>query len=102
MPRIHSAVSQVVGARIRELRSDLGISQADLADMSGLHVANLGKIERGLSNPSLATVSRIAAALDTSLADVVRDVQSEHIPETDRLISASDLIAARRTSESTL
>lgn len=88
-------MSKVVGERVREIRTGLGISQVDLADMSLVHVANLGKIERGLSNPSLATLARIARALDTSVADLVRDVQPEHVPEPDRQITAADLIRAR-------
>lgn len=63
--------------------------------MASVHVANLGKIERGLSNPSLATLARIAYALDCRVADLVQDVRPEHIPEPDRQITAADLIAAR-------
>lgn len=100
MPEIHSDVSRVVGARIRTLRTNLGISQVDLADMASVHVANLGKIERGLSNPSLATLARIAYALDCQIADVVQDVRAEHIPEPDRQITAADLIAARASRSS--
>lgn len=85
----------MVGARIRELRTDVGISQTDLADMALLHVANLGKIERGLTNPSLTTLARIATALDTTVADVVKDVLPEHVPEPDRQITAADLLAER-------
>lgn len=95
VPKIHSDVSRVVGERIRKRRTDLAISQVDLADMSSVHVANLGKIERGLSNPSLATLARISYALDCSVADLVQDVRPEHIPEPDRQITAADLLAAR-------
>lgn len=80
---------------MREIRTELGISQVDLAEMALVHVANLGKIERGLSNPSLATLARIARALDTSVAELVKNVRAEHVPEPDRQITAADLIRAR-------
>ena len=95
MPNYHSEVSRVVGERIRDVRTKVGISQVDLADLSLVHVANLGKIERGLTNPSLATLARIATALDTTLADLVSTVLPEHVPEPDRQITAADLISAR-------
>ena len=95
MARQYSDVSRVVGARIREIRNDVGISQVDLAALATLHVANLGKIERGLCNPSLATLARIATALDTTTADLVKDVTPEHVPEPDRQVTAAELLAAR-------
>lgn len=95
MPDIHSDVSRVVGERIRSIRLSLALSQVDLADLALIHVANLGKIERGLSNPSLDTLARIATALDTTLAEVVQDVLPEHVPAPDRQVTAADLLAAR-------
>lgn len=59
-----------------------------------MHVSNLGKIERGQANPNLATLTRIATALDTTLADLVRAVRPEHVPERDRRITARDLLHA--------
>lgn len=95
VPEKHSDVSRVVGERIKLLRTQLSLSQVDLADMALVHVANLGKIERGLSNPSLATLARIATSLDTTVADLVRDVRPEHIPEPDRQLTASEFLRAR-------
>jgi transcriptional regulator with XRE-family HTH domain len=95
VPEKHSEVSRVVGNRIKILRTDMQISQTDLADMALVHVANLGKIERGLTNPSLATLARIATALDTRLSTLVADVLPEHLPESDRQITAADLLRAR-------
>jgi len=95
VPEKHSEVSRVVGERIKVIRTNLQISQTDLADMALLHVANLGKIERGQTNPSLATLARIATALDTTLSDLVADVRPEHLPESDRQVTAADLLQAR-------
>ena len=95
MARQYSDVSRVVGERIRDIRNRVGISQVDLADLADLHVSNLGKIERGNVNPSLATLARIATALDTTTAELVITVKPEHVPEPDRQITAADLLAAR-------
>ncbi|WP_221243038.1 helix-turn-helix domain-containing protein [Conexibacter arvalis] len=54
---------------LRNLRSRAGITQRDLAAREGLHRNYLGALERGtVANPGLATVSRLARALDVSVA----------------------------------
>jgi transcriptional regulator with XRE-family HTH domain len=45
---------------------ELGLSQEALADTAGLHVTHLGGLERGVRNPSYATLVRLTAALDTT------------------------------------
>lgn len=40
------------------------ISQEKLAELSGLHQTYISDIERGVRNPSLKTIEKIANALD--------------------------------------
>jgi transcriptional regulator with XRE-family HTH domain len=61
-----------VGRRIRDLREAKGISQEILAEKSGLHRTYIGGVERGLRNPSLKSLSRIAKGLGASVAELVR------------------------------
>jgi transcriptional regulator with XRE-family HTH domain len=63
-----SDVQRAFGARVRELRTEKGISQEDLAFQSGLHRTYVSSVERGRRNVSLVTVYRIAAALDVPVA----------------------------------
>jgi transcriptional regulator with XRE-family HTH domain len=58
--------ARIVGANIRRLRKNRGATQEDLADDAGLDAGYLGKIERGLENPSLKKLAAIAAALDVN------------------------------------
>ncbi|URX63733.1 helix-turn-helix domain-containing protein [Luteibacter anthropi] len=62
-----------LGTVIGELRRAKGISQERFADSIGMHRAQYGKIERGLTNVTLTTLIRIAAGLGTTLAALLVD-----------------------------
>jgi transcriptional regulator with XRE-family HTH domain len=47
-------------------------TQEALAHAAGVTVGHLSMVERGHSNPTWATVKSIAAALDTSMADLAK------------------------------
>jgi len=66
---VRGDVRQEVGARIRELRKSLDISQEELADLADLHRNYIGSIERGEREAGLNTMARLAGALGLSLAD---------------------------------
>jgi len=48
---------------IKERRSQLKISQNDLAEMAGVSLATVKDIERGMGNPSIQTVEKILSVL---------------------------------------
>jgi transcriptional regulator with XRE-family HTH domain len=56
-----------LAAVLRELRTERGDTQEDLAHRAGLTVAAFARIERGHANPTWTTVRRIADALEISL-----------------------------------
>jgi transcriptional regulator with XRE-family HTH domain len=51
------------GDRLRELREETGLSRADLAERSGMHIQSLTKLELGQREPAWATVVDLAEAL---------------------------------------
>lgn len=54
---------QIVGANIRRLRKERGLSQEALAGEAGLAMRHLGRIERGEGNPTVAILGRLAEVL---------------------------------------
>ena len=53
-------------------RKTLGISQNDLAEMSGVSLATIKNIERGKGNPSFETVKKILIVLGMEIVFKVR------------------------------
>ena len=53
--------------KIKERRSLLGITQQDLADISGVGLRTIKEIETGRGNPAVNTLSKILAVLGMEL-----------------------------------
>jgi transcriptional regulator with XRE-family HTH domain len=66
--------SALAGA-LRQLRTERGDTQEDLAHKAGLTVAAFARIERGHANPTWTTVRRLADALEISLAALGETVE---------------------------
>jgi transcriptional regulator with XRE-family HTH domain len=56
----------VFGDAVRRRRLELGLSQEQLADKSGLHRTYIGDIERGHRNISLKSITLLIDALELS------------------------------------
>jgi transcriptional regulator with XRE-family HTH domain len=65
MAQPKSPVHEEFGARVRDRRDALGITQEQLAELSGLHMTYVGQVERGECNIALTNILRIAHALET-------------------------------------
>ena len=60
-------VKQALGAEIREWRERRNLSQEKFAEESTVHVNEVGKVERGKTNPGLETLCLIARRMEVSL-----------------------------------
>lgn len=93
-----SDAAQIFGDRVRARREELDVSQEDVATLAEMHVSNFGKIERGLANPSLHTILRIATALNLDPAVLVAGLDADMVPYRSHQLTAADLIAARKSN----
>jgi transcriptional regulator with XRE-family HTH domain len=59
-----------LGKAIRQLREEKGLTQEAVAHDAGITTATLGVIERGLSNPTWATLKGIGRALDAQMTEI--------------------------------
>jgi transcriptional regulator with XRE-family HTH domain len=60
-----------LGHRVRTLRHQLKLSQERLAERAGLHWTYVSGVERGLRNPGLNVLARLAKALDVPLPELL-------------------------------
>lgn len=65
------AASRRLGAHIRQLRHARGLTLVRLAEATDLSHPFLSQLERGLAQPSLSTLRRIAVALETSPIELI-------------------------------
>jgi transcriptional regulator with XRE-family HTH domain len=71
-----------VGSRIRRARTDRGMSQQDLAVAVGIEPETISRTETGASAMSLASLARVAKALEVSLGDLLDADRALPEPET--------------------
>jgi len=66
------STSQRFGRRVRALRKLRGMTQEGLAVRSGVSTKFIGEIERGLANPSLDVLERLARAFSLPSWELLR------------------------------
>jgi transcriptional regulator with XRE-family HTH domain len=59
-----------LGEAVRRLRTEAGLSQEQLAERASTDLTQVGGIERGVRNPSYATLVRLAAGLEVSVGEL--------------------------------
>jgi DNA-binding XRE family transcriptional regulator len=60
-----------LGGRVRTKRRRLSLSQTTLARRAGVHLNVVGRLERGIYNPTVLKLLAIAGALRVRLRDLV-------------------------------
>src|SRR5438270_7394305 len=63
-----ASAARELGQRIREVRRGKGMTLRDAADAAGVSESFLSQVERGLANPSVASLRRIADAMNERVA----------------------------------
>lgn len=62
-----------LGVNVFRFRTAAGLTQTELAQRAGLRQPRIAEIERGDANPRLETVAKVAHALATEVADLMRN-----------------------------
>ena len=67
----------LLGRRVRRLRKARGYKQIDLAEEARLSRGQISEIERGLPDPQLTTLDRLARALNVDLGVLTGNLREE-------------------------
>jgi transcriptional regulator with XRE-family HTH domain len=80
MPRTHmsDATSARVGREVRRARTELGISQAEVARRMGVKAPYVASLEAGTRNLTLGQLANIADALGRGLDITFPELQAEY------------------------
>lgn len=79
-----------IGNKIKRLRLQLNLSQAELADRCELTKGYISQLENDLTSPSISTLCDILAALGTDLAEFFKREDDDRV-----VFSADDFIEKR-------
>jgi XRE family transcriptional regulator, regulator of sulfur utilization len=80
-----------LAANIRQLRESRGLTQLQLAKLSGVPRPTWANLESGSANPTLSVLTRVAGALQVSVEELISPPRSSG-----RLYKAADLPFRRR------
>jgi XRE family transcriptional regulator, regulator of sulfur utilization len=68
---------QKIGELLRIKRKELGLSQEQLGELSGLHNNYIGAIERGEKNITIESLYKVTRALNLSLEELFRGIDPD-------------------------
>ena len=59
------------GQKLREIRLKKKLSQGDIARALGVHRSYISGLERGVRNPSLLTIQKVAKAININAKELI-------------------------------
>lgn len=70
------ALQILFGERLRQARTEAGMTQAEVAERSGVHVHYVSRVELGQRNLTLSTMAKLAAVVGRSVSDMLREPEA--------------------------
>ena len=70
-----SDIAKTIGQRIRNYRTQKGLSQDKLAELAGVHPTYIGQLERGEKNATLESISKITAGLSINMSTLFEKIE---------------------------
>ena len=99
MKENRETISSMIGERIRKFRTEQKLSQEELAFVSELHPAYIGKIERGEKCPTVETLYKIANGLKIPLHKLLDISSGTEAKESDAFHRIQEALDGLSTEE---
>jgi len=74
---VHDEPDLALADMLKQLREDREITQEQLAFEAGITASALSRIERGVNNPGWMTVRRLTEALNVTLVQLAKAIESD-------------------------
>lgn len=68
---VEAIYGERLGARMKDLRRERGLTLEELAEHSGVSRAMISKVERGEKNPTLVVAAKVAEGLGVTLSELL-------------------------------
>ncbi len=94
-----SDIAKILGQRIRNYRTEKGLSQEKLAELSGVHPTYIGQIERAEKNVSVESIAKVSGALNVSLSKLFEKLGAEESVTRSIPLECYELISAKSKTE---
>ena len=94
-----SDIAKAVGQRIRNYRTQNGLSQEKLAELSGCHPTYIGQLERGEKNATLESIERITVALGVTLSKLFEKLGGQEDDTKDIPLACYEFLSAKSKEE---
>jgi len=88
-----------LGEKLKTLRERKQWTQPQAADAIGIEQSYLSKLENDHSVPSLEVFRRLVTAYETSVAEVIADIDANSIPQLTQITDIADYVNARRQAK---
>ncbi len=94
-----SEIAKIIGQRIRNYRTQLGLSHEKLAEMSGCHPTYIGQLERGEKNATLESIEKITAPLNVPLSKLFEKLDENTAGERNIPLECYEFLSAKSKEE---
>ena len=64
--------AQKLGENLKRIRTEKGISQGDIVRKLGMPKSFVSNIENGKTNPTLATITKLAKAIGVPIGELIK------------------------------
>ena len=92
-------LAKIIGQRIRNYRTQLGLSQEKLAELAGCHPTYIGQLERGEKNATLESIDKVASSLKVSLSRLFENLGGEDASERNLPLQCYEFLLTKSPEE---
>ena len=92
-------LAKIIGLRIRNYRTQQGLSQEKLAELAGCHPTYIGQLERGEKNATLESIDKVASSLKISLSKLFENLGEEAASERNLPLECYEFLLTKSAKE---